>query len=459
MSTFSAKKPSDGIQAVVQQIIRDGKHGPFVVTTTEAKDIEGSITFPLNKGSWLEDREPEPGEAVFLTSLSKKRGGWRANKARFTTPADTATSNEDRATSKNGSTRNTVAFFVTQEFASLEVEKNWMAWIDTKKRTADDLKDIVLGDFLEAYKKHALFSLLQPEGSIAWGAGIHPEFLKKIPPNLYSFASEVIVRSMDDIAESPCIRGEESFNLSNEYLWVYNSCIWNLVPLLPENEQEPLLERFLINDPQKNGIEAYELFQELMLWNHDPLLNKLRTVADMKARKILLAEIKNGFKRTSYKNFLWRYGEIVQMSVRARHSVHFDKELFANQLSFVVKHSPTDWSIITMGNILEIEDALNDPKYDEVLYQVVCYVASRDGFEDGVSFKGYLRVMRLIRRRIAQRNERIAKRIQTAIEKSKILIAERTQWEEMQKKMEVLCAIKEAEDAVKDAQILSKMKA
>lgn len=78
------------IEAVVQKLM-DGRHGPYAVATADGFD--GSITFALTEDVWTEDNRPEPGVYVLLSDLQKKRGGWRAKKGRFLTPADTTKTN------------------------------------------------------------------------------------------------------------------------------------------------------------------------------------------------------------------------------------------------------------------------------------------------------------------------------------------------------------------------------
>ena len=77
---------SDQIRAVVQRIVR-GKHGDYAVATSEAIR-DGSVTFSLQRSVWGERRGSERGVIVVLSDLEKKRGGWRAHKARFLKPAD-----------------------------------------------------------------------------------------------------------------------------------------------------------------------------------------------------------------------------------------------------------------------------------------------------------------------------------------------------------------------------------
>lgn len=76
----------DTLKAVVQKVIRDGKHGPFAVATSE--QLEGSVTFSLEPTVWREQDWPEEGMMVFLGELRRKRAGWRAKTGRFWKPSD-----------------------------------------------------------------------------------------------------------------------------------------------------------------------------------------------------------------------------------------------------------------------------------------------------------------------------------------------------------------------------------
>ena len=76
----------DTIKAIVQKVIREGKHGPFAVATSD--QIDGSVTFSLEPTAWKEDDWPEEGMAVRLGKLRQKRAGWRAKEGRFWKPSD-----------------------------------------------------------------------------------------------------------------------------------------------------------------------------------------------------------------------------------------------------------------------------------------------------------------------------------------------------------------------------------
>lgn len=71
----------EAIKAIIQNVIRDGKHGPFAVATSS--QLEGSVTFSLEPTVWLESEWPEAGEVVHLAKLRLKRAGWRAKRGRF----------------------------------------------------------------------------------------------------------------------------------------------------------------------------------------------------------------------------------------------------------------------------------------------------------------------------------------------------------------------------------------
>ena len=71
--------------AVVQDVISDGTHGPYVIATSEY--VIGSITFSLKSDVWGENREPEQGNLVVLSDLDKKTSGGRARQPWYYTLA------------------------------------------------------------------------------------------------------------------------------------------------------------------------------------------------------------------------------------------------------------------------------------------------------------------------------------------------------------------------------------
>jgi len=85
----------DIIKAVVQKVIREGKHGPFAVATSD--QLEGSVTFSLEPTVWKEKEWPEEGMMVYLGELRRKRAGWRAKNGRFWKPSDEQTQQTERS--------------------------------------------------------------------------------------------------------------------------------------------------------------------------------------------------------------------------------------------------------------------------------------------------------------------------------------------------------------------------
>lgn len=73
-------------EAMVEKIVRTGKHGPYAVARTA--ELDGSVTFSLDSENWQEREWPEPGTCVMLSDVRKKRAGWRAHRARFVKPSD-----------------------------------------------------------------------------------------------------------------------------------------------------------------------------------------------------------------------------------------------------------------------------------------------------------------------------------------------------------------------------------
>lgn len=72
-------------EAVVEKIVREGPHGPFVIASNGEL---GSVTFSLDQDVWLEEDWPEPGTYVVLCKIRRKRAGWRAQQAWFVEPAE-----------------------------------------------------------------------------------------------------------------------------------------------------------------------------------------------------------------------------------------------------------------------------------------------------------------------------------------------------------------------------------
>jgi hypothetical protein len=86
-------------QAIVEKVIRRGKHGPYAVASSTEL---GSVTFSLDPPVWNEEAYPDRGTYVVLSNIQKKRAGWRARHGRFLRPADEqpVTSNQQPAVSK-----------------------------------------------------------------------------------------------------------------------------------------------------------------------------------------------------------------------------------------------------------------------------------------------------------------------------------------------------------------------
>lgn len=83
------------VRAVVQNVMPDGKHGPYAVATSD--DITGSVTFSLEPTVWQDEDWPEQGSIVILSKLRQKRAGWRAKLGRFSQPSDEQISNDSNS--------------------------------------------------------------------------------------------------------------------------------------------------------------------------------------------------------------------------------------------------------------------------------------------------------------------------------------------------------------------------
>lgn len=81
------------VEAVVEKIIPEGKHGAYAVARSQAL---GPITFSLASNAWREESWPELGTIVVLTQVTKRFAGWRALNGRLFVPSDNTTSNKQQ---------------------------------------------------------------------------------------------------------------------------------------------------------------------------------------------------------------------------------------------------------------------------------------------------------------------------------------------------------------------------
>lgn len=96
------------VKAVVQKVVSEGKHGPFVVASSDG--LKGSITFSLEPNVWQEEEWPEEGMFVFLGKLRQKRAGWRAKQGRFWKPSDEQTERSKAMEAKTQTTQQVPQF-------------------------------------------------------------------------------------------------------------------------------------------------------------------------------------------------------------------------------------------------------------------------------------------------------------------------------------------------------------
>lgn len=80
-------------RAIVEKVYDQGPHGAYVVASSE--ELEGSVTFSLDRKVWQEEDRPETGTFVMLSKLFRKRAGWRASCGRFVNPSDREVSREN----------------------------------------------------------------------------------------------------------------------------------------------------------------------------------------------------------------------------------------------------------------------------------------------------------------------------------------------------------------------------
>ncbi len=136
------------IKAIVQKVTK-GKHGAYAVA--KSKDIEGSITFSLDKNIWQEPDLPESGTVVVLSKLTKKRAGWRANRGRFLKPSDEEISNQERSTKMNINyiKKQIIEDIIFQPELQQEVAKTLLALLKIRKSEYFPVNSLLIVSQLE----------------------------------------------------------------------------------------------------------------------------------------------------------------------------------------------------------------------------------------------------------------------------------------------------------------------
>ena len=377
-----------GIKAVVERVVLDGPHGPFVITTSKA--FTGSVTFSLERNVWQEHGHPEPGEVVFLYELREKRQGWRAKKGRYWKPSDEQTAQEEEIMERLmfSLKRLRSKWFPTEE------DMKWKSWVDFKSRETRDLVNLLSQKVNDIFKKRALFLLFVPSATVNplyWKGDIGKfyhglDILDKLTPDLLSYAAELVMQFVTALSPVHCDRPRNVaeggggimiyMSIPDKYhdaLSFYNRCILKLLAKLPAEQAEKIFPLYSLNDISTfwnmDTASGYNPFQNLMY--SDDINEKWKRLADGKMRDIVRAEIEGKVKpREEHEDALRCYSSFIQ---RQFYGSHYPKKLLVEQVQFLVENLQPNTHLINCFNVINFFDLLYADSQKELRHKIARY--------------------------------------------------------------------------------------
>jgi len=373
------------VKAVVQKVIKEGKHGPFVVA--QAKEIAGSVTFSLEPTVWQESEWPQVGEVVFLEKLRQKRAGWRAKKARFFRPCDEQKAN--RKEHRMDIVKALLDRWKGQLFPS-EEDQVWRQWVDHKEREWRDLIALLDQDVKDSFKARALYFLFIPNinlfpfywsgdtNVLPWAKFPDKEFLKKLSPELLDFVTDLVIKFHE------YSKTEEKYE---DAWYCYQSYLLELLVFLPEAKAQRVFEQYELKDlyswQTMDDQSGYNPFQRLIDWQ--VLAQNWKLLADQKMQAIIRAEAEGqqAPRRTWENAFDW-YTYVWGLNLYSE-KFRPDIDFWAKQLEFILAYTSSQ-----SGNdfprhydVYKIFRILADEQYLKLRFKLALYVvfSSKDGFK------------------------------------------------------------------------------
>jgi len=426
-------KENDGVIAIVQKVINNGKHGPFVVTKSE--NFDSSITFSLEPNVWLEETEPEPGEAVFLYRLRKKRAGWRAKKARYLKPCDEQKANRKEQTMLKGLINSFKPVKIEIPELDQEEEVTWQEWVDFEDRSIIDLISLIESkEVRPIFKKRAIILLLAPlsfKTPFYWKATreLNADFIEELSTPLAKYTFETILKFRKILKKN------------DEQQGFYNSCFLELLknPNLNQDNKNLIIKEYAVfkqwpytyvygqtrPEPLSLALESYAVPEDI------------KRKIDAKAREIILNyHVRE--KRTSNRYerlFLNEYAEMLQWF--AGRSLPYSKDFFADQIDFIISlEEIRTRGLFNSFKIVEILKILADAKYKDLRYRFSRFILFHPAANESIIYTGKEKVARMIEKEFAEKDSDIKNRLQELQRKAEIREEEQREREERKKKEE-----------------------
>jgi len=424
----------DAIVAVVQKVIREGEHGPFAVATSD--QLDGSVTFSLEPTVWKEKDCPEEGMIVLLEELRKKRAGWRAKKGRFLKPSD-----EQTEIRKEQDMLERAKVFIERfrnKWFPAGDDKVWKQWVDYKRRETRDLIELLKSDVRDSFKRRAIFLLLVPSAELSpiyWkeqvGKFYHRlDFLEILDPELLHYATDLVVefdamlKPMHDDRPKHYVQGGGGITISmsvpGEYhdaLYFYNNCVMLLMTLLPEEQCERIFPLLSLRDISTywnmDNASGYNPFRNLLNSDVD---EKWKRQANTTMIQIIRDELSDKTKpREKWEDALKCYAEIIQLQLYGE-KLPYSIELFADQIKFLVSEGHSGRELINEWHIPKIFQILSTDDYKEIRYLVAKFVVFNNKSDFNVWSEDTLKGAKMMLDEFGQNDQKLAQRIQSAID-------------------------------------------
>ena len=339
-------------QGVVQKIIPDGKHGPYVVITVKEfvsdENPRGNVTSSLTQPVWQEKRFPKPGECVLVDDVTEKTNGLRAGSVRFLRPEDkTATSNEQTA---KAALTMMIARWKEMLFPATD-DPIWASWVNFKKNIHDhrewcDLESMVKGDFRDGFKARVLTIMLLPElrwNPFPWTDRDRDSYAHFGWDIKLQHLSRPVLAYTADLVTTLITHGHDFIDKKRNDRVVqcadtYNACIMELMATpLDDTRKRQLMDAFSLRDHGEWDSDTgpgsgYNPFLAFM--QHTGILENWKRLLDQKMRLRTQAEVAGIERpRNDGKRALYWYNNLFRYTL-AR--LPYSQELFRDQVRFLV---------------------------------------------------------------------------------------------------------------------------
>lgn len=285
-----------------------------------------------------------------------------------------------------------IAARLKRKFFPTEDDKKWKQWVDFKYRDTGDLIELLSSDVEDSFKRRALYLLIVPSAdfnTFYWKQGIsfrRIDFLTKLATDQLNYVANLIIEFCSILR--PIHTGKTKLSITNGgnmtvYVSVvkfYNTCILQLLDLLPEEKAKELFQFFWLLGIFTNDILIISPFKDLM--SDQNINEKWKKAADIRMREIIRSEIAGEIKpREEYGGAINEYAIFVQQMFFL--NVKYSVEIYASQIQFIIDNSRDKKDLIDYGDIMKMFNFFSADKYKELRYALAKYVLDKDN--DGFS--------------------------------------------------------------------------